>query len=231
MGSIDWGYPNPDAIAAMIAYGVPEDAINAAVPSGPMTELVLLEDWKTLVEEYKTRITDPSHVTPLAFTERSDWLAPEKSGFRAPEIESFKGEAASASGVAVNTAALEWFANVVLGSVVGPKGILIEMAQDVAAVDPRPGAFARAEALRLAIVGATAQDGGVKGDIKQMLVNMNTALLAVQDALLKMAAQYNDLEELNSLTTEELNAIMGDSLNGLDSLKSYGQKTISTDGN
>ena len=64
-----------------------------------------------------------------------------------------------------------------------------------------------------------------------MLVNMNTSLIAVQDALLKMAGQYKNLEELNSLTTDKLTEVMGDSFKGLDGLGTYGQKTIKTDGN
>ena len=194
------------------------------------------DGWKNLVKTYKDRITDPSNVKPPAFTDQSDWIdeskTPTNSGFKPPAIDpTFKGDTASTSGVAVNTAALKWFAEDVLGSITGAGNILLTTADKLSAIDPRPGAFARAEVLRQAIVGATAQDGGVKGDMKDMLVNMNTALLAVQTALLKMAAEYENLEELNALTTDKLSEIMGDSFNGLDNLKTYGQKVVKTDGN
>ncbi|MET7468178.1 hypothetical protein ABZS35_05470 [Micromonospora sp. NPDC005599] len=189
--------------------------------------------WQNLVKTYKDRITDPSNVTPPAFTDKSDWIdEPTNSGFKPPGVDpTFKGDTASTNGVAVNTAALRWFANEVLGKVAGPGNILLTTADRLSAVDPRPGAFARAEVLRQAVVGATAQDGGVKGDMKDMLVNMNTALLAVQEALLKMATDYGNLEELNAMTTDKLGEIMGDSFKGLDNLGTYGQKIIKTDGN
>ncbi|MGX1616488.1 hypothetical protein ACWIF8_21660 [Micromonospora chalcea] len=195
-----------------------------------------IDGWRNLVKEYKANITDPSNVKPPAFTDKPDWIdetkTPTNSGFTPPGINpTFKGDTASTSGVAVNTAALEWFANEVLGRITGPGNVLLATVDQLNAVDPRPGAFARAEVLRQAVVGATAQDGGVKGDTKDMLVDMNTALLAVQHALLKMAAQYKNLEELNSLTTEKLTEVMGDSFKGLDNLSTYGQKIIKTDGN
>jgi hypothetical protein len=194
------------------------------------------EGWKNLVKTYKDNITDPSNVKPPAFTDKPDWIDEEKtptdSGFKPPAINpTFKGDTASTGGVAVNTAALKWFAEEVLGKVTGAGNILLTTADQVGAIDPRPGAFARAEVLRQAVVGATAQDGGVKGDMKDMLVNMNTALLAVQTALLKMAVEYDNLEELNALTTDKLGEIMGDSFKGLDNLSTYGQKIIKTDGN
>ncbi|MEU4752052.1 hypothetical protein AB0F93_13855 [Micromonospora tulbaghiae] len=193
------------------------------------------DGWKNLVKTYKDNITDPSNVKPPAFTDQSDWIDDKiqtGSGFKPPAINpTFKGDTASTSGVAVNTAALKWFAEDVLGSITGAGKILLTTADQLGAIDPRPGAFARAEVLRQAIVGATAQDGGVKGDMKDMLVNMNTALLAVQAALLKMAAEYENLEELNALTTDKLGEIMGDSFKGLDNLSTYGQKIVKTDGN
>ncbi|MEW2592580.1 hypothetical protein AB0893_19430 [Micromonospora aurantiaca] len=193
------------------------------------------DGWKNLVKTYKDNITDPSNVKPAAFTDQSDWIDDKistGSGFEPPAINpTFKGDTASTSGVAVNTAALKWFAEDVLGRITGAGNILLTTADKLSAIDPRPGAFARAEVLRQAIVGATAHDGGVKGDMKDMLVNMNTALLAVQTALLKMAAEYENLEELNALTTDKLSEIMGDSFNGLENLKTYGQKVVKTDGN
>jgi hypothetical protein len=194
------------------------------------------DGWKKLVKDYKAHVTDPSTVKPPGFGDKPDWIdetkTPTNSGFTPPGVNAtFKGDPAATKGVAVNTAALEWFANEVLGKVTGNGNILLSTADQLSKIDPKPGAFARAEVLRQAVVGATAQDGGVKGDMKDMLVNMNTSLIAVQDALLKMAGQYKNLEELNSLTTDKLTEVMGDSFKGLDGLGGYGQKTIKTDGN
>ncbi|WP_433794797.1 hypothetical protein [Actinoplanes sp. CA-252034] len=278
MASIDWGYPNQEAITAMHAYsthdeakGYPAGTTQAAYDSwmayynkhsnsrtgvdydkwkdsvrAEHPEWVEARDWytsnitdtngwKKLVSDYKGQITDPSNVKPPAFNSQGDWIdetkTPTGSGFKPPTIDGFKGDAAATKGVAVNTAALEWFAKEVLQKITGPGNVLLSTVDQLNLVDPKPGGFARAEVLRQAIVGATAQDGGVKGDMKDMLVNMNTSLIAVADALLKMAGDYKNLEELNKLTNDKLNEIMGESFKGLDGLGTYGTKTVKTDGN
>ncbi|GLY00701.1 hypothetical protein [Actinoplanes sp. NBRC 101535] len=280
MGSIDWGYPNDEAIQAMHAYsthdsdkGYPDGTTQAAYDSwmayynkhssnnpnhsgvdfdnwkdevrAEHPEWVEARDWystnivgdgwKNLVKEYKENITDPSNVKPPGFNDQSDWIdenaTPTGSGFKPPTVGTFTGDAASTNGVAVNTAALEWFAKEVLQKLTGNGNILLSTMEQLKTIDPKPGAFARAEVLRQAIVGATGQDGGVRGDMADMLYNMNNALIAVADALLKMAGEYKNLEELNSMTTEKLTEIMGDSFKGLDGLSTYGQKTVKTDGN
>jgi len=199
-------------------------------------ENIVGDGWDKLVEDFKKHATDPSNVNPPGFNDKPDWIDdsknPTNSGFDPSGIKtSFTGDSASTSGTAVNTAALEWFANDFLGAITGEGHMLLQTADLVGQINPKPGAFARAEVLRQAIVGATAQDGGVKGDTKDMLINMNTTLLAMKEALLKMAKQYRDVEELNGLTTDKLNEYLGDSFQGLNGISGYGSKTVKTDGN
>ena len=199
------------------------------------TDIIETDHWKKLVADYKAKITDPKMTKPPGFTDKPDWIdetkTPTNSGFNPPGVNStFKGDPASTGGMAVNTAALEWFANEVLGKVVGNDGVIKKTALTVDAVNPKPGGFARAELLRQAIVGATGADGGIKMDTRDMLYNIEKSLDSVRLALLEMAKKYKDTEELNKLSTADLDTIMGDAFKGLQGLNQYGSKDTHTDG-
>jgi len=103
------------------------------------------------------------------------------------------------SGVHVNTPSLTVFANNVdtLNNAVSAAYDKLNGIQPVA-----PGAFQQANAIRTKV---NDDDGGLKAGYLRVLNNLNNGLLELRDGIRALAAKYQSVEDVNSITADKLN--------------------------
>ncbi|MFI6444302.1 hypothetical protein [Kitasatospora sp. NPDC050543] len=120
--------------------------------------------------------------------------------FRPPEVPSSKG---GGKGTSVATPSMDLFAkNMQVLQSVTP--VAEKFLQEV---DIRPGSFYHANKMRLKINGANGDDGLKEWYIK-VFRDLGVALLDLHDGIVELSTKYKSIEDLNSITSTDLQNIM-----------------------
>ncbi|MEV6694845.1 hypothetical protein AB0M35_25545 [Micromonospora sp. NPDC051196] len=174
--------------------------------------------WKTLVFEYRQRNAQDQVTTPTESDPGFSRLDEPKVSTDIPDVKPFGGVEGNRGGIAVNTEAIAYFCNS-LKLIVPPgrDGMLATIRQNVGNIRPLPGKFARAELLRLDVVGSGTSPG-LRGQTVDVLGDIETALRAIQEDLQELIKRYDDAEELNSLSVNEFNGAMRGSTGRINNL-------------
>lgn len=138
----------------------------------------------------------------------------------APDVTIYSGGGNPNNSVAVSTKALIHFADQ-LKVVTADKGILVQIVTKLQTLKPLPGGFAKAELLRLAIVG-NGEKPGLGPDSVTLFTNIRAALIKLEENLRAMAKAYENNEEFNTLTGIQLQEQMEEALTlitGLDKIQ------------
>jgi len=146
-------------------------------------------------------------------------LAPPSS-FAPPAAKPYSGDAGGASPVRVSTEAIDWFVSQL--KQIAPhdgSGFIATAIDAVKAVDIRPGAFGKAQALKLKIDG----DSGLKGDTDSFLQGVRNVLIMLQDSLVVVSKGYQDTEDDSTITVDKLKEEMDRPFQLIDGWQKSGQ--------
>ncbi|WP_221326960.1 hypothetical protein [Actinoplanes sp. L3-i22] len=184
------------------------------------------EEWNARVKAYNDNLGD-GDPKPEAFDPNKDYASSDDPGFVPPPTTAWDQGDNPNRQLTVSTAALTWMADLV--GAAGKANFFVDAQNKLNDVDPRPGGFNRARALRALILGTT---GGtsLKSDTHALMIAVDDTLTSVQTNLRALATQYAEAEDFNSMTADQLNDVMEGSWNKLDHLGDHGTYQGSTTG-
>jgi len=112
----------------------------------------------------------------------------------------------------VSTDAILHFANAlnIVAPLDGKGGMLTPVIESLERMNPRPGAFARAELLRQDLVGESGSPN-LLDETRAVLVAIQAVLASVQTGMRALAKDYDSTEELNSLSVAKFGDVMRES--------------------
>jgi len=193
-------------------------------------EVIEYEAWKKLVQEYWNENSDG--VTFDKFDDSKQYIDKPGSGFTPPTVTEYSGGNNKNHELSVSVEALEYFVRQIeqiIGKD-GRSGMLLDAKKLLTSFEMRPGGFAKAEVLRRKIVGANADDPGLRGDSMALLQVVHEALYQIKENLRTLIKEYDSAEEFNKLTTQQLDEVMGGAWGKISGLKDYGQSGGTTGG-
>ncbi|SDT10157.1 hypothetical protein [Actinoplanes derwentensis] len=198
------------------------------------------EKWKGLVASYNEGGTTPGDTSPPpvgpgtdangnpiagGFNPDKTYLDNDNPSFTAPDPGKWTGEGDPKSNVSVNAQALIWMADQLKAVTDGTATPLDQAVQMLEAAAPRPGAFARAEALRQQLEGAAGGQAGLQVETKNMLMAVRSTVFQVETGLRLLAKNYESTEELNDLTADKLGEVMDGGWKAGTNISEYGKET------
>lgn len=191
----------------------------------------VLDKWDDRVKDYQDAHTQSGNGDTVAWDEYNDqntYIDHPTDTFTPPTTSEWTGGNNPNKQVSVSTEALRFIANQI-GAVVD-QGTVLNMNTKLKAVDLKPGGFAKAELLRQKINGAKDGDTGLAGDSAALMTDINEALVAIKDNLLKLANSYENNEDFNKMTAEDLNEAMDAAWGQITEVGQHGQTEGTTAG-
>ncbi|GAA2491392.1 hypothetical protein GCM10010435_42950 [Winogradskya consettensis] len=188
------------------------------------------DHWKQLVKDYNADVTNPDHVDPADYDPEHQYIPKDDGAIAPPETSTYSGSNNPNHELAVSTEALNFMAGQ-LDQIVGDgTGMLFDARNTLNAIAMKPGGFAKAEILRQKIDGVNATDAGLRGDSMGLMLAVHEALYAVKTGLRQMARDYDNAEDFNSMTADQLGESMGSAWGKIGNIGDYGQGSGSTAG-
>lgn len=164
-----------------------------------------INEWRRLVAEWTKKNEPPAHP---GFD--GDHFEERPADIRYPQTTTYTGGNNPNHSVAVSTKALIHFADQ-LKVVTAPDGVLVQIVRKLETLKPLPGGFAKAELLRLAIVGGSDRPGLGPQTIT-LFTDIRVAFIRLEENLRAMARSYENDEEFNTLTGIQLQQQMSEAL-------------------
>ena len=202
-------------------------------------EVIETDHWKAIAAEWEKTRPEPKDVKDPAFSENTQYTDEPMKDYTVPnEINQYKGGDNEKGELKVSLAAIRHFAAEIEKIAPNGKGLLLDASNKLHGLDIKPGKFAKAEKLRLKIVGDGDSDTGLVGDTQGLLQTVHQALYLLRENLVKMADSYEyteehnlragkDLEdktkEFNNITTEDFTSMMDKPWAKIENIGDYGQ--------
>ncbi|WP_406077938.1 hypothetical protein [Micromonospora sp. NBC_00858] len=152
-----------------------------------------------------------------------NWYIDRESDPDLPVLPKYEGSDNKNHDLVVSTEALKYLKRQI-GKLVDEKdsAIALDAKAKVAAVDIRPGGFAKAELLRQKIVGGAA-GGGLQSETMELLQAVHDTLLQIKQNIDTLIIEYDSAEDFNKMTTQQLSEVMEGAWSKIDSMKDHGQ--------
>lgn len=183
------------------------------------------EDWDHLVAEQKAKGDTPP--APAAFDDDKVYINADGPKFEPPTDAKWGGGDNKKRELAVSTEALIWMADQVkFVASDDDKGYLKVAHGLLDPVDVRPGGFAVAQLLRVMI--GNANTDGLRSDTMGLLNDTKLTLYEVEKNLRVLAAKYDNAEDFNNMTAEDLGELMDGAWGHSSDVSGHGGTDLST---
>jgi hypothetical protein len=176
--------------------------------------------WKDLVTDYQKKDADTRSAEPDPFAADRDYLSKPDPTVEGLDRKPFDGKAGQAGSIAISTEAILYFANVLesIAPMDGGSGPLRLAIDRVDGIDPRPGAFGKAEVHRRTLVASGPESPGLAGETTKTMVDLQAVFAAAQVELRALVKDYDSAEELNTLTVKQFGDATTRSTTRIDAL-------------
>ncbi|GAA0389188.1 hypothetical protein GCM10009541_35310 [Micromonospora gifhornensis] len=162
--------------------------------------------WKVLVAEYRQDDAKDRVTAPNEFDPEHAYIEKPHVSVEGLAVKPFADVADGRGGIAVNTAAIAYFCNA-LDAPLRQDGMLELAKAALSDIELRPGGFAVAEKMRQKIVGA-GESPGLSGQTITVMDDVKDVLLTLQSDLRELIKRYDETEELNALSVNDLDGAM-----------------------
>ncbi|MFD6566775.1 hypothetical protein [Micromonospora profundi] len=175
--------------------------------------------WKELVLEHRQRDARERVEPPEEFNPDRNYLEKPMHAVEGLNRKPFDGQGGRAGAVTVSTDAILYFANVLesIAPIAGGNGPLQAVVNVLEKIDPRPGAFAKAEVYRRILV-RTPDLPGLQGETTKTVGDLQAVFGVAQTELRALVKEYDTAEELNGLTVKQFGDVMTGSNTRIDAL-------------
>jgi hypothetical protein len=180
--------------------------------------------WNALVKDFKDN--GGKDIKFDSYGDSSHPYANPNTKINPPDVSAYTGGDNNKGGdLKVSTDAIRYFANQIdkVASDDG-HGLLIDAAAKFDDLNIRPGKFAKAEVMRQAIAG-TGQPGagpGLVGDTQGLLKQLHSTMVSLKQDLLTLATTYDNAEEFNHLSAQQLATDMDKAWSNISGINGYG---------
>jgi len=175
--------------------------------------------WKELVFEHRQKDAREQVEPPEEFNPDRNYREKPMHAVEGLNRKPFDGQGGRAGAVTVSTDAILYFANVLesIAPLDGGNGPLQAVVNVLEKIDPRPGAFAKAEMHRRILV-RTPDLPGLQGETTKTVVDLQAVFAVTQKELRALVKEYDTAEELNGLTVKQFGDVMTGSNTRIDAL-------------
>lgn len=192
----------------------------------------VLADHGGNVQDESTKDDDPNEVPYDAYgdTDPKYDIDSNFEGVPGGNPKEYSGSNNPNGEMVVSTEAIEYFCRELDAIAPDGKGILLDARNSLKGIDMKPGTFAIAEVLRQRVAGASANDAGLRGDTMGLLETVHSALFDLKKNLREMVTEYQNAEDFNKMTADQLGDAMKDSWGYIESINDYGNQSTTAGG-